>query len=90
MQKLLELLKDGNSRTLEILADELGTTTDDVTRQMEYLERIGVIRRVLQPFENKGCGTCSSCSGCSKNAAACKGCIPQNAALNMGEMWEVV
>ncbi len=90
MGRLLELLKDGNSRTLEILANELGTTTEDVARQMEYLEHIGAIRRVIQPFENKGCGTCSSCGGCDGSAAACKGCIPQNAALNMGGMWEVV
>lgn len=90
MGRLLELLKDGNSRTTEILAKELGTTTEDVSRKMEYLERIGVIKRVVQPFENKGCGACSSCSGCEGGAAACKGCIPQNAAVNMGELWEVV
>lgn len=90
MQKLLELLKDGNSRTLEILANELGMTTEDVMRRMEYLERIGVIRRVLKSFENKECGNCGPCSGCDGCASICKGCIPQNAVLNMGEMWEIV
>ncbi|MCR5701885.1 MAG: hypothetical protein K6G76_07070 [Lachnospiraceae bacterium] len=88
MKRLLELLNDGNSRTLEMLADELGTTTDDVIRQMEYLECIGAIRKVVKPFEKKN--PCASCSGCESGSAACKGCIPQNAAVNMGQMWEVL
>ena len=29
-------------------------------------------------------------SGSKCSAAECKGCMPQNAAQNMGEMWEVV
>ena len=84
MQKLLELLKDGNSRTVEQLAAALDTTSADISRQLDFLEHIGAIRRVS--FSAKGCG--GSCSGCS--AAECKGCMPKNAAMNMGEMWEVV
>ena len=85
MQKLLQLLKDGNSRTVEVLAAELDTTPADIDRQLEYLEHIGAIRRVSYSA-CKSCG--GSCNGC--NAAECKGCMPQNAAVNMGEMWEVV
>ena len=82
MKRLLELLKDGNSRTIEQLAAELATTPTDITRQLEYLERIGMIRRVSFSA-HKSCG--GNC-----DPAHCKGCIPKNAAMNMGEMWEVV
>lgn len=85
MKKLLELLKDGNSRTIEQLAAELGTTDGDIARQLEYLERIGMIRRVGFS-EQKSCG--GSCTGC--DPAHCKGCMPQDAVMNMGEIWEVV
>ena len=82
MKRLLELLKDGNSRTIEQLASELGTTANDITRQLEYLERIGMIRRVSFSVQKSCGGNCDT--------AHCKGCIPKNAAMNMGEMWEVV
>lgn len=85
MRKLLELLKDGDSRTIEQLACELNTTAEDISRQLEYLENIGMIRRVSFSAQQK-CG--GSCTGC--NAAECKGCMPKNAAMNMGEIWEVV
>lgn len=85
MKRLLELLKDGNSRTIEQLAAELDTTPADISRQLEYLERIGMIRRVSFSAQ-KSCG--GSCTGC--DPAHCKGCMPTDAAMNMGEMWEVV
>ena len=85
MKRLLELLKDGNSRTIEQLAAELGTTPADIDRQLGFLEHIGAIRRVSFSAQ-KTCG--GSCKGC--NPAECKGCMPKNAAANMGEMWEVV
>ena len=89
MQDLLELLKDGNSRTLEMMAKDLGTTTGDVIRRMEYLEHIGAIRQVAF-MDNSGCGSCSGCTGCSgESQAACRGCVPQNADVNMGKVWEV-
>jgi len=103
MQELLDLLKDGNCRTLEQLAKELGTTRDDVERKLEYLGHIGKIREVPGIASGTGCGDhggchgnggCSGCSGCSGcnggGAAACKGCVPQNAGANMGKLWEVV
>ncbi len=91
MKKLIELLKDGNSRTPEELAKELKTTRDDILRQMDFLEHVGAIRRVPFTSESNGCSSCPSCSGCEgKNAAECKGCVPKNAEMNMGTMWEVV
>ncbi len=85
MRELLELLRDGNSRTIEQLAAELHTTSEDIGRQLDFLERVGAIRKVSFSAQ-KSCG--GSCSGCS--AAECKGCMPENASQNMGEVWEVV
>ena len=85
MQELLKLLKDGRSRTIEMLAEELHTSAADVRRQLEYLERIGTIRKVAFPT-GKGCSRCTGCDG----GNGCKGCMPANAESNMGEIWEVV
>jgi len=85
MQKLLELLKDGRSRTIEMLAAELNTSSDDIRRQIEYLEQIGAIRRIMFP-SGKGCSGCTGCEG----GTGCKGCMPADAESNMGEMWEIV
>ena len=46
MKELLELLSDGNARTVRLLAIELGTSVEDVKRQIEYLTNIGVIKKV--------------------------------------------
>ena len=85
MQKLLELLKDGHSHTIEMLASELNTSADDIRRQIEYLEQIGAIKRIAFPAGK----SCSGCTGC-EGGTGCKGCIPANAENNMGEMWEVI
>ena len=85
MRELLKLLKDGNSRTVEQLAYELHTTPEDIIRQLEFLEYTGALRR-LSFSAQPPCG--GNCSGC--DPAHCKGCIPQNASQNMGEVWEVV
>ena len=85
MQKLLELLKDGHSRTVEMLAAELHTSAEDIRRRMEYLEQVGAIKRI--PFsQGNGCSGCTGCEG----GTGCRGCMPADAAHNMGEMWEVV
>lgn len=92
MEELLSLLKDGHSRSVEMLAAELNTTTDDILRRMDFLEHAGLIRRVLNT--GKGCSAagCSSCSGCSgaNGTAACSSCLPEGGFKHMGEMWEVV
>ena len=64
MEGLLKLLSDGHARTVEMLAAELDTSVSDIARKLEYLEIIGVIRRVS--ISNGGCsGNCSGCGGCS-------------------------
>ena len=83
MEELLQLLKDGNTRTIEQLAAELHTSVPDVHRQLEFLEHIGAIRRLSA--QESGCGSCGGCSG-----GGCKNCMPKNAKQNMGELWEVV
>ena len=85
MKELLELLSDGNARTVRLLAIELGTSVEDVKREIEYLTNIGVIKKVDMSL---GCGgNCGSCSdGCS---GSCASCMPQGGFKNMGEMYEV-
>ena len=97
MEQLLELLKDGHARTTQLLAMELHTSVEDVNRQMEYLENMGIIKRVIFSMNScSGCGGCSSgehgscnCGGDSEGHV-CKGCLPEDGFKNMGLMWEVV
>ena len=99
MEELLQLLRDGHSRSIEMLAEELNTSTDDITRRIEFLERAGIIRRVLN-IKNDCSGncpgghSCGTCPGCKAHAGKagntpCKGCLPEGGFKNMGEMWEV-
>ena len=86
MNELIKLLKDGHARTIPMLADELNTSEADVLRQIEYLEHIGVIKRIISDQVK-----CSGCSGCSSGGnKACKSCMPDGGFSNMGQMWEVV
>ena len=87
MEELRELLKDGHARTLEQLASELKTDTDDIKRKLEFLENIGVIRKIS--LLSCGAGKCSECA-MSSGTAPCKGCLPDGGFKNMGEMWEFV
>lgn len=87
MEELLELLKDGHARTLEMLAAELNTDTNDIKRKIEYLENIGAIKRVS--FSSCSAGKCSECAMHS-GTAPCKGCLPEGGFKNMGELWEVI
>ncbi len=87
MQKLIELLKDGRSRTTAMLAEELGISTDQVKRDLEYLERMGVIRRTgYSAAQGHDCNTCGGCADGQK----CKSCAPEGGFKNMGNMWEVL
>ncbi len=89
MEELLELLKDGNARTVMLLAKELHTSVSDVERQLEYMENMGIIRRVNFSACNSGhCGNCPSHD--NGTGHTCKGCLPENGFRNMGEMWEVI
>ena len=105
MEELLNLLTDGRSRTIEMLAGELGTTTDDILRKIDFLERSKIIRRVATSYpENETLltagkkpvpvcsGHCTSCTGCShgKGKLHCDSCMPKGGFKNMGIMWEVI
>ena len=87
MEELISLLSDGRSRTIEMLAKELNTSTDDVLRKIDFLEQSNIIRRVATSYSKK----CSGCSnGGSCNSKACVACMPKGGFKNMGMMWEVI
>ncbi len=97
MNQLLALLKDGHSRSVEMLAAELNTDVDDILRQIEFLEHAGLIRKVSTTASGHGCssGACSSCTGCSgcsggHKKSGCSACLPDGGFKHMGQMWEVV
>ena len=85
MNELIELLEDGRSRSVAMLAAELGKSVWQVERDIDFLERTGVIRRVVT-------STCGNCSGCSSagGSKGCPGCMPDGGFKNMGVMWEIV
>lgn len=83
----MELLSDGQSRTIEMLAEELSVSTDQVKRDLEFLERVGAIRRIGS--ENAKDHDCSTCGGCA-DGQKCKSCAPEGGFKNMGSMWEVL
>ncbi|MCR5410177.1 MAG: DeoR family transcriptional regulator [Lachnospiraceae bacterium] len=90
MEELIELLKDGKSRTLEMLASDMHTSTDVIRRDLDYLERTGVIKRV-RFFDSCSAGhSCEGCSGCGTGGRSCASCMPEGGFRNMGVMWEVV
>ena len=87
MEELLNLLTDGRSRTIEMLAGELDTTTDDILRKIDFLERSNIIRRVATSYSKK-CAGCSHGGNCGSQA--CAVCMPKGGFKNMGIMWEVI
>ncbi len=90
MNELIELLKDGKSRTLEMLAAELNISTEKLERDMEFLERSGVIRRIRFSGSQTQTPSCNGCSACGTGSKTCAGCMPEGGFQNMGVMWEVV
>lgn len=85
MEELLTLLKDGKSRSTAMIAAELNMSEAQVQRDIEFLERTGIIRRI----EFSMCGSCSGCSG-GDRSKTCPGCMPEGGFRNMGVMWEIV
>lgn len=88
MEALLELLKDGKSRSTEMIAEELGLSVSQVKRSILYLEQMNMIRRI--DLSSAGGSSCAGCSGCNTGSATCSGCVPEGGFQNMGIMWEVV
>lgn len=63
LTKLLELLKQKESYSLEELADELSTSVQQIKSALAYLEELGYIKKV--PFSSSECkGSCRQCHGC--------------------------
>ena len=87
MNELIELLTDGRSRTIEMLSDELNAPVENVKRDIEYLERMGVIKRIEFNLSHP---SCNGCTGCGTGSKTCAGCMPENGFNNMGTMWEIV
>jgi predicted ArsR family transcriptional regulator len=65
--KLLGLLQEGRTCSLEELAQLLQTGVPAIRTQLEYLERLGYIKKVPP---QTGCGpSCHGCKGCGRNVA---------------------
>ncbi|MCR5685143.1 MAG: hypothetical protein K6G81_06925 [Lachnospiraceae bacterium] len=90
MNELIELLRDGRSRTLEMLAIELNTSIENVKRDIDFLERMNVIRRIEFTGDGKTGQSCDDCTGCGTGKKTCDGCLPKGGFQNMGVMWEVI
>ncbi len=88
MDALLELLRDGRSRSLEMIAEELGLSVSQVKRYILYLEQMNMIRRI--DLSGAGASSCAGCNGCNYGDTTCAGCVPEGGFQNMGYMWEVV
>ncbi len=65
MEELIRLLKDGRSRTLEMLAMDLGTSVEKVKRDIEFLEHTGTIKRIEFTETCSQGHSCDGCTGCS-------------------------
>ncbi|MCR4728397.1 MAG: Lrp/AsnC family transcriptional regulator [Lachnospiraceae bacterium] len=89
MNELLKLLSDGKSRTLEMLALELNTSVENVKRDIDFLERTGMIKRILFTGAGNEGHSCNGCTGCGTGKKTCEGCMPKDGFQNMGVMWEV-
>lgn len=59
----MELLKAGNTQSIETLAEELNTTTDDIRRHIDLLEKTGHLRKQKQ---ESGCSCGCGNSSCQK------------------------
>lgn len=90
MDELIELLKDGKSRTPEMLAEELNTSVEKVKRDIDFLEHAGVIKRIVFTGSQNAGHSCNGCNACGTGKKTCAGCMPKDGFQNMGTMWEVV
>jgi len=59
MEKLLRLLDAGRALSPRALAEALNVSAETVAAQIEYLERLGLLRRV-----GDGCACGGGCKGC--------------------------
>lgn len=81
LTKLLAILDEGRAYSQQELAECLGVPPGSVAAQMEYLERLGLLRRI-----NNSCGWGSGCKSCGSNCDA--GC--HSSGVTPLAMWELV
>lgn len=78
LDRLLELLREGDTRRISDLARELGTTPDLVRAMMEDLARMGYVKR--------GATECSEeCASCPMSALCVAGSGSQG--RRSGQVW---
>jgi len=79
MKRILEILKRGQTVTIEDISEELGQTTESTLARLSVLENKGYIRRIV----DLPTGNCTNCSACAKGALA-------NPVQNAPTLWEVI
>ncbi len=68
LTELIYLLDEGRAFSQKELSERLGVSQEAVMAQIEYLERIGILRKINPQSLCKNCsGTCGSCSGCGED-----------------------
>lgn len=64
MEKLLEMIRQGQSAALPELAGKLGMSEELILAKLERYEQLGYVKRVI--FDAAQCGgNCKKCRGCS-------------------------
>lgn len=67
LKKILTQLQEGRSLSIEDLAKRLGVRVSAITAQIEYLERLGILRRL--DLEKRCPSPCDHCRAeCSKKS----------------------
>lgn len=62
LSQILNLLRTGQSYSVQQLAEHLNTTSEIIQSSIEYLERLGYIRKaVIASTCSKGCRNCHGC-----------------------------
>ena len=88
----VKIIKNDKNRPIIVfsrdtmITSELNMSVEQVQRDIEFLERNGVIKRVNTSI----CGS-KNCSGCASKDGqkTCPGCMPEGGFKNMGVMWEI-
>ena len=75
MKILLSLLDEGRALSQREMAEELNISVETMAAQIEYLEQIGMLRRI-----GNDCGCSGACKGC---ASKC-----QDSGISPPLMWE--
>jgi len=72
LNKLLDLLREGGTRRIADLAQELGTTPELVEAMLEDLARMGYVKHVASQCSEK-CSTCPMAEMCAAGGPSREG-----------------